>query len=131
MKNFGKNVNTKLRSENLSDKETFSNIIELVDLCNIRTEFLEEKFGFDLSSYDADFFIVIENLLLLHYGDWKTDIICWWIYDRLDDEGKLKPLEVNTHTGEEGEDEGNIEVEKIYVETPNELWELLKKIELK
>ena len=64
---------------------------------------------------------MIENLFLLHYGEWKTDIILWWIYDRFDEEGNISPIEFNDHDTDAKED--------VIVETPEQLWNFLKRID--
>jgi hypothetical protein len=64
---------------------------------------------------------MIENLFLLHYGEWKTDIILWWIYDRFNEEGKVSPIEFNDHDTNSQEE--------VIVETPEQLWNFLKRID--
>ena len=64
---------------------------------------------------------MIENLFLLHYGEWKTDIILWWIYDRFDEEGNISPIEFN--------DQDTNSKENVIVETPEQLWNFLKRID--
>ncbi len=105
----------------LNEKDTFIDLIDIFDNCNNRTEELEGNFMFNISSYDEPFYIMIENLFLLHYGEWKTDIILWWIYDRFDEEGKISPIKFNDHDENSQED--------VIVETPEQLWNFLKRIE--
>ena len=33
--------------------------------------------GIDLNEYNEDYYVVIENLIYLKYGEWKTEIITW------------------------------------------------------
>jgi len=87
----------------------------------MRTEELEGNFMFNISSYDEPFYIMIENLFLLHYGEWKTDIIMWWIYSRFDEEGNILPIEFNDHDTNSQE--------KVSVETPEQLWNFLKRLD--
>jgi len=122
MKNFGKNVNIKSKNQpNLSEKDIFINIVDLLDQCWERTNALGEEFNMDMSTYDEPFYLIIENLFFIKYSEWKTDIILWWVYNRFNEEGELMPIKLNDHT-EKTEEE-------VIVETPEELWNFLKRIE--
>lgn len=121
MKNFGKNVNIKPKQKGLNEKDIFLDMVDLLSECWDRSGQLEEEWGFDVSSYDEPFYLIIENLFYIKYGEWKTDIILWWVYNRFDEEGKLMPVMLNDHIDK-------IE-EEIFIETPIDLWEFLKRIE--
>ena len=121
MKNFGKNVNIKSKQKGLSEKDIFVDIINILDRCWGRTNKLGEEFGLDITSYDEPFYIMIENLLYVKYGEWKTDIILWWVYDRFDEEDNLIPIQLNDHD-EKTE-------ESVLVETSEDLWNFLKRID--
>ena len=51
-------------------------------------------------------------------------MILWWLFDRFNDEGELLPIEVTFHNKEDQEPEEHL------IENPEQLWDLLKKIEL-
>jgi hypothetical protein len=121
MKNFGKNVNIKSKQKGLSEKELFIDIINVFDECNQRTEDLEETYMMGISSYDEAFYLMIENLLYIHYGEWKTDIILWWVYDRFGPEGEIMAIELNDHDSNSKE--------SVIVETAEQLWSFLKRID--
>jgi len=124
MKPFGKNINIKRRNDEPSEKEIFLDIIQIVDDCWKRTQFMENDVLIDMSSYEESFYLVIENLIFLHYGEWKGHMILWWLFERFDEEGELLPIEVTFHANKE-----NTEPEEHLVENPEQLWDLLKKIE--
>ena len=124
MKPFGKNINIKRRNDEPSEKEIFLDIIQIVDDCWKRTQFMENDVLIDMSSYEESFYLVIENLIFLHYGEWKGHMILWWLFERFDEEGELLPIEVTFHANKE-----NTEPEEYLVENPEQLWDLLKKIE--
>jgi hypothetical protein len=121
MKNFGKNVNIKSKQKGLSEKELFIDIVNVFDECNQRTEDLEETYMMGISSYDEAFYLMIENLLYIHYGEWKTDIILWWVYDRFGPEGEIMAIELNDHDSNSKE--------SVIVETAEQLWSFLKRID--
>jgi len=121
MKNFGKNVNIKSKKKKeLSEKEVFIEIISLLDECFERSADLEQH-NLNITSYEEPFYIMIENLLFIKYGEWKTDIILWWVYNRYDEEGNVVAIKLNDHDNETEED--------VVVETTEQLWEFLKRID--
>jgi len=121
MKNFGKNVNIKSKKKKeLSEKEVFIEIISLLDECFERSADLEQH-NLNITSYEEPFYIMIENLLFIKYGEWKTDIILWWVYNRYDEEGNVVAIKLNDHDNETEED--------VIVETTEQLWEFLKRID--
>jgi hypothetical protein len=121
MKNFGKNVNIKSKQKGLSEKDIFINVIDILDECWTRSSVLGEEFSMDMSSYDEPFYLMIENLLYIKYGEWKTDVVLWWVYNRFNEKEELMPIKLNDHV-EKTEEE-------ILVETPEQLWEFLKRID--
>jgi hypothetical protein len=64
---------------------------------------------------------MVENLLYIHYGEWKTDIILWWVYDRFGPEGEVMAIELNDHDTNSKE--------SVVVETAEQLWNFLKRID--
>jgi hypothetical protein len=123
MKPFGQNINVKRRNEEPTEKEVFLDVIQTLDDCWKRSNFVEGEINLGISSYEEPFYLVIENLIFLHYGEWKGHIMLWWLFERIDDEGELLPIEVKFHE--------KAEAEEHLIETPEQLWDLLKKIELK
>jgi hypothetical protein len=121
MKNFGKNVNIKSKKKKeLSEKEIFIDIISLLDECFERSSTLEEH-ALNITSYEESFYIMIENLLFIKYGEWKTDIVLWWVYNRYDEEGNVVAIKLNDHDNETEEN--------VIVETTEQLWEFLKRVD--
>jgi hypothetical protein len=59
----------------------------------------------------------------MHYGEWQGDIILWWLFERLDEEGSLLPINLNDH-------DKKLE-EEVFIETIEDLWYFIKKIEKK
>ena len=121
MKPFGKNINIKKRNDEPTEKEVFLDIIQLVDDCWKRSNFMEEEMNLGISSYEESFYLIIENLIFLHYGEWRGHIILWWLFERFNDEGELLAIELNNL------DEST--QKELLVETPEQLWDLIKKIE--
>jgi len=123
MNNFGKNLNIKRRGDGKSltnNKKTFTNLVETFEQLHLRTFQIEEHAGIILERYDEPFFALIEGLFYMNYGDWQAELIMWYVYDRLDEDGEILPL---TMTDVDSETE-----EEIYITNPGELYDLIKKI---
>jgi len=121
MKNFGKNVNIKSKKKkDLSEKEIFVDIVALLDDCFSRSASLEQH-NLNITSYEEPFYVIIENLMYMKYGEWKTDIILWWVYDRYNEEGEVQPIKLNDHIEDKQEE--------VLIETSEQLWEFLKRID--
>jgi hypothetical protein len=122
LKDFGKNLNLKQKQPiSNNTKQFFIDIVTLFDGVYQRTVEMD-SFGIDMETYDDGFYVLIENLILKTYGEWKTELILWYIYDRFNENEELMPLALQ----EEEQDE-----EEIFVETPEQLWDLIKKIDKK
>ena len=120
---FGKNLNIKSRTKNPTEKDLFIELVGLLDECWLRSNAIESQFGLGITNYEEPLYIVAENLIYLHYGDWQGDIILWWLFERLDEDGSLLPINLNDH-------DKKIE-EEVFIETAEELWSFIKKIEKK
>jgi len=120
---FGKHLNIKSRTKNPTDKDLFVEVVGLVNECWIRSSVIEGEFGLGISNYEEPFYLVIENLIYMHYGEWKGDIVLWWLFERFDEDGSVLPINLNDHVKETEEE--------IFIETVEELWEFIKRIETK
>jgi len=127
MKPFGKNINIKKRNTEPTEKEIFLDIIQTLDECWKRSNFVEGEINLGISLYEEPFYITIENLIYLYYGEWKGDTILWWIFERLNEEGELLPIEITINL----ENQEESKTEEHLIENPEQLWGLLKKIENK
>ena len=120
---FGKHLNIKSRTKNPTDKDLFIEVVGLLDECWTRSNVIENEFGLGVSDYEEPFYLVIENLIYMHYGEWKGDIMLWWLFERFDEEGSVLPININDHNKETEEE--------IFIETVEELWEFIKKLDKK
>ena len=115
---FSRRISVK-PTETLSEKEMFGDLITRLDEAWGDSNKLFAKFKINLLEYEEGYFGLIEDLLLMKYGSWKTEIILWFVYGRMDENGEIHPLSLNL--------EGN--EEKVIIKTPTQLWDLLNRIE--
>jgi len=126
LNNFGKNLQFNRRgesdklTEDLSDKEVFVRIVERLDKCWADSNGLYENFKISILEYEEGYYQVIEDLLIVNYGPWKTELILWYIFGRFDTDGNLYPLLVQTKGKED---------EEVFLKTPTQLWNFLDRLE--
>jgi hypothetical protein len=107
IKSFGENLIVKSKNGNQninSDKQIFFDLVTTFDMLHQRSLKIEKEHGLKLEKYDGLFFLLIENLFYIHYDEWEAELIMWYVYDRVDEDGKLYPmLVINEATDEEEE----------------------------
>lgn len=123
LNNFGKNLKFKQRTkkqETITEKEIFIETMNMFTEVWTRSNISYDKYKINLLEYDEMFYQIIEGFILLKYDLWKTEIILWYIFARVDENNNITPL---TYKIKDNEDE------EIILNNPNDLWEFLKKIE--
>jgi len=124
MKELGKYLNIKKRNSLLSEKEMFCDLVDLYESLVLRGDELDEKYSLNLTEYEDDFYLLIENLFYLHYGDWKTEIITWYVWERKNHStGEIGLLEWTNMETDETKD--------VIIKCAKDLWDIFKKIENK
>jgi hypothetical protein len=123
LNNFGKKFKLNKRAKKdkiISEEEMFIETMDMMTKCWDRSNKLYDTFKINFLEYEEEYFRIMENLIVVKYGLWKSEIILWYIFGRIDSEGKIQALKV--------QDDGK-EVENIILSTSQELWNFLKKIE--
>jgi hypothetical protein len=123
LNNFGKQLKFKQKTKKektVSEKDLFIETMNLFSGVWSRSNDTYEKYKINLLEYEEGFYQVIENFVFLKYGSWKTEIILWYIFARLNEENEVIPIMYKTHDGEQ---------EEIILNNPYELWDFLKKVE--
>ena len=94
--------------------ETF--MMDLLEhLCQIEAvSVVVRTIGIQADKYENPFYKSIKLLMQKHYGDMKTEIILWWVFDSIDPEGGVYPLL----------DEQN---QRHVIRTPQQLYKFLKR----
>lgn len=123
LNNFGKNLKFNKRSSKkekiVTEKEMFIETIEMFQGVWERSNATYEAFQINLLEYEEKYYQIIENLFLMKYGLWKTEIILWYIFARLDTDGSVAPLLIQT----EGKPD-----EEVTLNNSEELWKLLERL---
>lgn len=112
---FGANSKVEENLKSIKKKEE-AFFLELMEkLCQIEAVgAVLSNVGIHADKYNNPFYLSIRMLLQKHYGEIKTEVILWWVFDSLTPDGGIYPLL----------DENN---EKHILKTAQQLWKFLKR----
>jgi hypothetical protein len=108
-------VKRKKKTELDIERELFFNIIMSLERLNSRSNILMSDLDIDLVKYDEVFYDAIDKLLLLKYGKEISEIIFFYVYDRIDEEGNITYL-------------SDTAGKPVILETIGDLWYLIQNI---
>lgn len=105
------------RNKNKQDlnKKKFEELVLVLEQIENRTYLINDEFNLDLSKYDELYYIVINNLLDLLYPVDIVNLIKFYCYGRIDDEGKIRPIIDNENN-------------EIFLNNPQDLYNLIQTI---
>tara|TARA_R110002153_G_scaffold221750_1_gene374173 strand:- start:159 stop:545 length:387 start_codon:yes stop_codon:yes gene_type:complete len=90
---IGKGINVKENGKTVKEKEDkfLHNTIEL--LCEIEASTnAANAIGVNLFEYEERSLVIIKGLLDKAYGEIKSEIIMWWVFESITHDGKVLPL---------------------------------------
>lgn len=123
LNNFGDKLKFKQRikkEETLTEKELFVETMNLFSEAWSRSNEAYDKYKINLLEYEEQYYQIIEGFVLLKFGFWQAELILWYIFARLDEDGKAYPLKYKLEDQEEKE---------IMINSPSDLWDFFKSIE--
>ena len=106
-------VKRKKKTELDIERELFFNIIMSLERLNARSNILASDLDIDLIKYDEVFYNAIDKLLLLKYGKEISEIIFFYVYERINPDGSVNAL---------ADVDGNV----VPMNGPSDLWELIQ-----
>lgn len=95
-------------------KVLFTSIMESICVADLKSLQME-MLGIDMMNFNIHYQEAIDNLIELHFNPKQTNLIYWFLYDRMNPDG----------TVEQFIDENN---EIIPLDTPDDLYEFIKNI---
>ena len=105
-------VRRKKKTQEAKKKELFVSIINSIEAIINRQNLMYAELNLDLANYDEAFLDTIDALIILHFGKEGAELIAYYLWDRLAPDGSVTPLL---------DDQGR----EVYLETANDLWNLL------
>lgn len=112
-------IKQKEPSREVMEKKLFTEVLTSLQRIEERRDFMQEEIGMDMTAYEDHFFVVIENLLKLHFNKAQLALIQMYLYQLVPD----KDWD-GTITIEVGKNE-----QVVNFKTPSDVWEVLKKVE--
>ena len=100
-------------------KTLFCEILKNLQFVNGRTLGMKHDYKVNMIDYDDPFYVIIENLIKIHFNSHQQSIINWWVYDKFLPTGDILILTDN-----------NTE-EIIPSDTPEEVWDLVNNLNKK
>lgn len=90
---IGKGLNVKENTKALKNKEDLF-LIEIVELlCELEAKAnVANTLGINLFELEEKYVIIVKNLLNKVYGEVKSSIIIWWVYESISADDKVLPL---------------------------------------
>lgn len=101
------------------EKEIFVENVTLLEQCFKRADDIHEHLGIDLYMYEEPFLQIIENLFLIKYGETVSEIVFWYLYERVGEDGVIHPFIY---------EEENKEPIELIIKTPTDLWKFVDKL---
>jgi len=109
----GVEISENPKSSKKQEEKFFLELVEV--LCQMEASAaVINSLGIDLSKYEEMHIKAISMLAEKHFGELKTSIIMWWIFESISSEGEVYPLM----------DENGI---KHMIKTPLQLYKFLKR----
>lgn len=108
----------KKKNENDTNRELFENIIIALEKANVRTALVGTEFDIDLSKYDETYYEIIDNLLLMQFGKEASEVIFFYVYERMNPDGTVNELR-------------DMNDNPVILNSPNDLWEIINLIKAK
>lgn len=112
---LGQNVKVEENPKSIKKKEELFFHELITHLCQIEAVgAVLSQVGFNVEKYENPYYKSIAMLLNKHYGQIKSSIILWWVFDSLTPDGDVYPL--MDETGK-----------KHIIKTPTQLFKFLKR----
>lgn len=127
LNNFGSQLKINKRepsliSKEVSEKKIFVDLVTRIEACWIRTNTLYDNYRISILDYEDEYYQIIEDLVFLKYGKWKSEVIMWYLFARVDHiENVMYPFIIPK--------EKKKAEEVVFVKTPTSLWNLICKLE--
>ena len=110
---IGINIQENKKSTKLKEEQFFFDLI--ADLCQMEAKSqIISTSGINVLEYEEGYLKIINALLEKHFGEAKTQIIMWWVFESINHEGEVSAL-VDENKKEH------------IINTPQELYKFLKK----
>jgi hypothetical protein len=111
---LGTTTTVRRKKRTISDrkKEMFVSIITLMEETIVRSNLAYQELHIDLFKYEDKYIQIIDMLMFMNFGEDAIDVVSFYLYDRMNDDGTINPMY-------------NPAGQEIILETPYQLWDLV------
>ena len=109
----GTSLKIKRKSENDVQKGKFIDVIKSLEELEVRSMILGNDLQLDFSSYNENFYIAIDNLIYMLFGKEASEVIFFYLYERINPDGSVNKLV-------------DAKDEQVELTSPDDLWEVVK-----
>ena len=122
LKNFGNKLKFEesKQSKEKKEKELFTAIVDSFRSSFNKSTQLFIDYHIDIFKYEENYYRIIEDLLLINFGVWKTELILWYVYEGMDENNKPNILEIELPDGS---------LQSVKFPTANSLWNFMVKMD--
>jgi hypothetical protein len=110
--NVKTHVKRKKRNQTEKRMELFVNVISRLEEIIVRSQIMSVDMQLDFFEYDEKFMQVIDALFYINFGQSGSDLISYYLYERINEDGSINPIIDKNGT-------------EVYIETPYQLWNVL------
>jgi hypothetical protein len=110
-------IKVKSPDKETMDKKLFIEVIKQLRQIEERRDFMHEEIGMDMTAYEDQFFLVIENLMKMHFSKEQLALIQMYLYQLVPDKEWDGTITV----------EKNKKEETVPFKTPEDVWSVIKK----
>ena len=90
---LGKGINLKEKQKSIRNKEDQFLLDLIQKLCELENSTSTAyKNGINLFEYEEKYIYIIKDLIQKIYGEAKSELIIWWVFESISPEGKVLPL---------------------------------------
>lgn len=108
----------KRKTEENTRREIFERLIINLERLNVRDTLLINEFNINLNGYNEELYQVIDNLIYLHFGKKASELIFFYIYERVNPDGTTNPVQVY-----------DVEGREVPLNTPTDLWNIISEMQ--
>jgi len=93
IRKIGKGININEKPKSIRNKEDKFLLDLIQNLCVLENSTSEAyKSGINLFEYEEKYVFIIKDLIRKVYGEMKSELILWWVYESISSDGKILPL---------------------------------------
>jgi len=112
-------IKVKSPDKETMNKKLFIDVMKQLRQIEQRRDFMQEEIGMDMTTYEDQFFQVIENLMKMHFTKEQLALIQMYLYQLVPDKEWDGTITI----------EKNKKEETVPFKTPEEVWSVIKKFE--